>query len=69
VSDGYRANRATSIIAISVLRALGILDEAQAEFLKQYDRRPIINWQGIEVGEIRPSEELMDALAELEVNS
>lgn len=69
VSDGDRANRATSLIAISVLRALGILDEAQAEFLKQYDRRPIINWQGIEVGEIRPSEELMDALAELEVNS
>lgn len=64
ISDGDPNTRATPVIAMALLKALGVLDETQASALRKYDRRPITNWRGKEIGEIRPSGFLADALAE-----
>lgn len=63
ISDGDISYRATSVVALAVLDALGILDEQQMAALKQFGHRPITNWRGKEIGEIRPSRELVNALA------
>lgn len=64
ISDGDPNSRATPVIAMALLKALSILDETQASSLWKYDRRPITNWRGKEIGEIRPSGFLAEALAE-----
>jgi L-asparaginase II len=63
ISDGDPVMRATSIVAMAVLKTLKVLDKEQIAALKAYDRRPVFNWRGKEVGEIRPTPELMKALA------
>lgn len=65
ISDGDPNLRAGSLIAMNVLNAFGVLDDAQRAALKTYDRRPVFNWRGKEVGEIRPTPELIQALAAL----
>jgi L-asparaginase II len=65
ISDGDPNLRAGAIIAMNVLKALEVLDDAQCVALKAYDRRPVFNWRGKEVGEIRPTPELIKALAAL----
>ena len=65
ISDGDPNLRAGALIAMNVLKALGVLDDAQRAALKAYDRRPVANWRGKEVGEIRPTPELIQALAAL----
>jgi L-asparaginase II len=62
VSDGDATYRATAVIAMAVLKALRVLDDHQIDALKRYDRRPVTNWRGKEIGEIRPSKELTAAL-------
>jgi len=64
IIDGDPNTRATPVIAMALLKALGVLDETQAAALRKYDRRAITNWRGKEIGEIRPSGCLVDALAE-----
>jgi L-asparaginase II len=64
ISDGDPNTRATPVVAMALLKALGVLDETQAAALRKYDRRAITNWRGKEIGEIRPSGFLADALAE-----
>jgi L-asparaginase II len=64
ISDGDATYRATSVIAMAVLKALGVLDDRQIDALKRYDIRPVTNWRGKEIGEIRPSKELIAALSE-----
>ena len=65
ISDGDPNLRAGAIVAVAVLRALKVLNGEQCTSLKAYDRRPVFNWRGKEVGEIRPTSELMQALAAL----
>ncbi len=55
VSDGDRADRAISTAALAVLVQLGVLTPQERSQLSRFDRRPINNWRGIEVGEIRPA--------------
>lgn len=55
VIDGDQEGRARPVIAMSILRQLGALDEAQLEALKRFDARPIYNWRHLEVGVIRPA--------------
>jgi L-asparaginase II len=62
ISDGDPNLRAGAIVAMAVLKALKVLDNAQCTALKVYDRRPVFNWRGKEVGEIRPTAELIQAL-------
>ena len=65
ISDGDPNLRAGAVVVMAVLKALKVLDDAQNAALKAYDRRPVANWRGKEVGEIRPTPELMKALAAL----
>jgi len=65
ISDGDLTLRAISVAALAVLSALGVLDDRQLEALKTYDRRSVRNWRGKEIGEIRPTRELMDRLKPL----
>jgi L-asparaginase II len=63
ISDGDPNLRAASIVVMAVLKSLKVLDDVQITALKSYDRRPVFNWRGKEVGEIRPATELIQALA------
>lgn len=65
ISDGDPTSRATSVIAMAILNALGILNDEKSAQLKPYDERPVTNWQGKEVGEIRLTKTLTDALKSL----
>lgn len=65
IADGDAHFRATSLVAMAILKSLGVLDEAQAAALRRYDRHPLKNWRGKEIGEIRPSAQLMEALGAL----
>jgi L-asparaginase II len=65
ISDGDLTHRATDVIALTILSRLGILDAHQMEALSAYGRRPVRNWRGKEIGEIRPTRELLDGLAGL----
>lgn len=67
ISDGDLTMRATSIVALHILKHLGVLDSEQAKRVSQHDRRPITNWSNQPVGEIRPSTELEKALTTLHV--
>jgi L-asparaginase II len=58
VIDGDSAGRARPVIALAVLRQLGALDESQLASLQAFDARPIHNWRGLEVGEIRAAFQL-----------
>ncbi len=63
VSDGDMPNnRASGVIALAILKALGVLDDEQVKTLQTYDRRPVTNWRGLAVGEIRPSRDLEELL-------
>lgn len=55
VIDGDAAGRARPVIGVAVLRALGVLNEAQCSALHQFDTRPVHNWRHIEVGQIYPA--------------
>ena len=54
VIDGDPSGRARAVIAMTVLRQLGALDDAQLDALAEFDTRPIKNWRKLEVGVIRP---------------
>lgn len=66
VSDGDPKQRATGVIAMAILKALGVLDPEGMNALQRYGRRPIANWREKTVGEIRPSQELSEALKTLQ---
>lgn len=65
ISDGDPNLRAGAVAAMAILKALNVLDDEQSAALKIYDRRPVPNWRGKEIGEIRPTSELMQALTAL----
>jgi L-asparaginase II len=52
---GDAGGRARPIVALEILRRLGVLDAAQARELAHFDARPLSNWRGLRVGEIRPA--------------
>jgi L-asparaginase II len=55
IADGDPSGRARPVVAIEILRQLGLLDENRvAEHLSELAARPLRNWRGLEVGEIRP---------------
>jgi L-asparaginase II len=55
IADGDASGRARPVIAMAVLRHLGVLDPHQEAALSGFSARPIYNWRGLEVGEIRPA--------------
>jgi len=57
VSDGDGAGRAVVAAAVEALRQLGALDSAQLARLAErgvHVARPLTNWRGLTVGELRP---------------
>ncbi|MCX7977270.1 MAG: asparaginase [Bellilinea sp.] len=59
VADGDPSGRARPVIAVEILRQLGLLtqDEIDTSLAKLAARR-LTNWRGLEIGEIRPVFEL-----------
>ncbi|GAP12566.1 asparaginase [Longilinea arvoryzae] len=59
IADGDQGGRARPVVAIEILRQLGLLSQAQIdEHLAALAARPNTNWRKFIVGEIRPSFEL-----------
>ncbi|MCX8025928.1 MAG: asparaginase [Thermanaerothrix sp.] len=55
IADGDPGGRARPVVAIEVLRQLGVLNSDQVRtHLADLAARPLKNWRGLEVGEIRP---------------
>lgn len=65
ISEGDLTLRAGCVAALHVLKQLGIFTVDQLETLKGYDRRSIQNWRANDIGEIRPSADLIHALDHL----
>jgi L-asparaginase II len=63
ISDGDLTLRAGCVVALAILKKLGVFNPEQIESLKDYDRREIKNWRGKVVGEIRPSAGLLQTLS------
>ncbi len=59
ISDGDLSLRAGPIVAITLLKQLGLLPIDKIKSLEKFDSRPIFNWRGLEVGEIRPAKDLV----------
>lgn len=59
VSDGDLDWRASGIIALEILRQLGILSAEEIATLGKFAPHPITNWRKLTVGEIRPSFKLV----------
>lgn len=55
ISDGDADNRAAPLAALEILSQLGVLKPEVLQKLTRFLRRPVTNWRGLEVGEIRPA--------------
>lgn len=55
VIDGDSEGRARPVVALTILRQLGVLNESQLAALSHFDARPLSNWRHIQIGEIRPA--------------
>lgn len=54
IADGDRIGRARPVVAIEILRKLGLLSEEQIRGgLAKLAARPVTNWRNLEVGEMR----------------
>jgi L-asparaginase II len=62
ISDGDLALRASSVVSLAILKRLKVLSGQELVKLKEYYSRPIKNWRGIDIGEIRPTAEFFQAL-------
>jgi L-asparaginase II len=60
LESGYDA--AVAPVAIAVLQALGVLEQAVPEALAEFARPPLRNWAGALVGETRVEEDLSGSL-------
>jgi L-asparaginase II len=63
ISDGDLTWRAGCVVVVELLKHVGVLSEKQVDGMIAYYRRPVYNWRNMEVGEIRPSKELIAALS------
>ena len=53
ISDGDARGRARASVALTILKAMGLLDDADLARLKGYGNVPVRNWRKLEVGEVR----------------
>ena len=54
IADGTGASRAGSLVALTLLKQLGLLTAVEAEHLAMFDQRALYNYRQLKVGEIRP---------------
>ena len=62
ISDGDLALRAGSIVSLAILKRLRVFSDQELADLKEYYIRPIKNWRGINIGEIRLTAEFSQKL-------
>jgi L-asparaginase II len=55
ISDGDGSGRARQSVSLTLLAALGVLNEDELASLAGYGNQPVKNWRGFEVGEVRPA--------------
>ena len=55
ISDGDHKGRGRASVSLTILEALGVLDDSDLERLLPYGNGPVKNWREIVVGEIRPA--------------
>ena len=60
ISDGDAGGRARSSVSLTLLAALGALDQEALSQLKDFGNVPVNNWRKLEVGEVRPAFSLPD---------
>jgi L-asparaginase II len=53
--DGDQSGRARPLVGSILLQQMGALSQSQREKLKSFSTRPLYNWRGLEVGDIRPA--------------
>ncbi len=54
IADGDLTDRARTLVAVEVLRQLGVLTDEHSSQLAQFLPRPLYNYRKLEVGSIRP---------------
>jgi len=62
IADGDGSGRARTVAAVEVLRQMGLLGEDDLAALKNLAARPVCNWRGISIGELRPAFQLQGSL-------
>lgn len=55
ISDGDPKARARTSVSLTILKALGVLDEVDLQKLGGYGNVAVKNWRDITVGEVRPA--------------
>jgi L-asparaginase II len=55
IADGDPHGRARSSVSLTILSALGILNDQDLARLGAYGNVPVKNWRGLVVGEVRPA--------------
>ncbi len=58
ISDGDAKGRARTTVSLTILSALGVLDEEALSQLSAFGNIPVKNWRKLVVGEIRPAFDL-----------
>ncbi len=53
ISDGDNRSRGRSSVTLTLLKAMGVLSQAEIESMDAYGNIPIKNWRDIQVGEVR----------------
>ena len=53
ISDGDNRSRGRSSVALTLLKAMGVLSQTEIENLSAYGNIPIKNWRDIQIGEVR----------------
>jgi len=53
ISDGDARGRARSCVGLTILKAMGVLDDEDLERLDGYGNVPVENWRKLRVGEVR----------------
>lgn len=67
IIDGDPSLRAGCLTAVQLLKHLQVLTGEQIQEVQAYYSRPLYNWRKTRIGEIRPSAELLEALAQFQL--
>ena len=62
IADGDTSGRARAAVSLTILEALGILDEFAIEAMRPFGNVPLKNWRKLIVGEIRSMRTLKEAV-------
>jgi L-asparaginase II len=62
IADGDTSGRARAAVSLTILEALGILDEYAIEAMRPFGNGPLKNWRKLIVGEIRSMRTLKEAV-------